>query len=67
MKEIVFGGIYIISGLLSAIVFYLYDITLSSHDFGFISVVSIISIIVGIVFTIKGLCGKKEERENKAE
>lgn len=62
MKEIIFGGIYIISGLLSAVVFYIYDITWGSHDFGFISFISIISIVVGIIFTIKGLCGKQEER-----
>lgn len=60
MKEIVFGGIYIISGLLSTFVFYyVYDITWS-NDIGFINLLSIISILVGIYFTIKGLRGKKE-------
>ncbi len=60
MKEIIFGGIYIISGLLSAIVFYIYGITWGRHDLGFISIISIISIVVGIIFTIKGLRAKEK-------
>ena len=64
MKKIVFGGIYIISGLLSTFVFYyVYGITWS-NDIGFINLLSIISILVGIYFTIKGLREKKENDDN---
>ena len=63
MEKIIFGGIYIIAGLLSTFVFEMYGLSLRHHDFGFISLLSLVSIFVGIYFTIKGLCEEKKKDE----
>ena len=60
MKKIVFGGIYIIAGLLSIFVLHSYGIGLGRNDLDFVLLLPILSIITGIIFTIKGL---REEEE----
>lgn len=55
MKKIVFGGIYIIAGLLFAIVLCIYGIIPRHHDAGYAIILSFISVLIGIIFTIKGL------------
>lgn len=60
MKKIVFGGIYIIAGLLSIFVLHSYEIGLGRNDLDFVLLLPILSVITGIIFTIKGL---REEEE----
>lgn len=60
MKKIVFGGIYIIAGLLVILILHNYDIGFGMHDGDFLLCLPILSIITGIVFSIKGL---REEAE----
>lgn len=55
MKRIVFGGIYILAGLLSILVLHSYGIGFGRNDGDFLMLLPIISIVMGIVFTIKGL------------
>ena len=58
MKKIVFGGIYIFAGLLLAIVLKMYGYTVNVNPLGYLILLSIISIVIGIFFTIKGLWEK---------
>lgn len=60
MKKIVFGGIYIIAGLLVILILHNYDIGFGMHDGDFLLCLPILSIITGIVFSIKGLRGEAE-------
>lgn len=60
MKKIVFGGIYIIAGLLAVLILHNYDIGFGMHDGDLLMCLPILSIITGIIFTIKGL---REEEE----
>ena len=63
MKKNLFGGIYIIAGLLAVLVLHNYDIGFGMHDFDFLMCLPILSIITGIVFTIKGLREEAKEKE----
>lgn len=63
MKKIVFGGIYIIAGLLAVFVLQAYDIGFGRHDFDFLISLPILSVVTGMVVSIKGLCEKSEEEE----
>lgn len=58
MKKIVFGGIYIFAGLFFAIVLKMYGYTVEVNPLGYLILLSIISIFIGIIFTIKGLWEK---------
>lgn len=60
MKKIVFGGIYIIAGLLVILILHNYGIGFGMHDGDFLICLPILSVVTGIVFTIKGL---REEEE----
>ena len=55
MKKIIFGGIYIIAGLLFAIVLYMYKITPVYTNLGYVNILAFLSVIIGVYFTFLGL------------
>ena len=63
MRKIVFGGIYIIAGLLAIFVLHNYGIGFGRHDLDILLCVPIISIISGIIFSIKGLGEGSEDNK----
>ncbi len=63
MKKIVFGGIYIIAGLLAVLVLHSYGIGFGMHDLDLLICLPILSVVIGIIFSIKGLREKQEEVE----
>ena len=63
MKKIVFGGIYIIAGLLFVFVLFSYGIGFGRNDFDFLMCLPILSLVTGIVFSIKGLREQPEDDE----
>lgn len=63
MKKLLFGGIYIIAGILFAMLLLFYGIIPGEHDGAFLIVLPAISVIVGIIFTIRGLCEKEKEED----
>ncbi len=63
MKKIVFGGIYIIAGLLAILVLHNYGIGFGRHDFDLLLCLPVLSIVMGILFSIKGLREQSEDVE----
>lgn len=60
MKKIVFGGIYIIAGLLLVLILHNYGIGFGRHDGDFLLCLPILCVVIGMVFSIKGLCEEEE-------
>ena len=63
MKKIVFGGIYIIAGLLAILVLHNYGIGFGRHDFDLLLFIPILSVVIGMIFSIKGLREPSEDVE----
>ena len=63
MKKIVFGGIYIIAGLLAILVLHSYGIGFGRYDFDLLLCIPVLSIVMGILFSIKGLREPSEDVE----
>lgn len=61
MKKIVFGGIYVIAGLLAVLVLQTYGIGFGRHDLDVLISLPILSIVIGVIFSIRGLCEAPEE------
>lgn len=60
MKKIVFGGIYIIAGLLAVFILHNYGIGFGRNDGDFLMCIPILSVVIGMIFSIKGLCEEEE-------